>query len=63
MVNAKYYNNFDDWFYELEASNIRAQRFFEVLDDLKHDINLDATALLWLRAAFNAGRGIVDEKQ
>lgn len=58
----KYYNNFDDWFYELEAANIRAERFFQTLDNLKHDVNLDAAAMLWLRAAFNAGRGTIEDQ-
>lgn len=62
MVNTRYYNNFEDWFYELDQYNIRAERFFEYLDALKFEGNSDANAMSWLRAAFNAGRGIIDDQ-
>ena len=53
----KYYNTFDDWFYEIESHSLRAERFFSTLDEFKFQNNIDAEAIKWLRAAFNAGHG------
>jgi hypothetical protein len=52
------YDSFDEWFLELESFSLRSERFFEVLDRGApyNDV------VIWLRAAFDAGREGVDSE-
>ena len=52
------YDIFEDWFDELESFSLRSERFFEVLDQgaPRNDM------VLWLIAAFDAGREGVDSE-
>ena len=52
------YDTFEDWFDELESFSPRSERFFEVLDRgaPRNDM------VLWLIAAFDAGREGLDSE-
>ena len=52
------YDIFEDWFDELESFSLRSERFFEVLDQgaPRNDM------VLWLIAAFDAGREGLDSE-
>lgn len=50
------YDSFDDWFQELEGYALRSERFYEGLGQFQSDAGYRANLLLWLRAAFDAGR-------
>ena len=52
------YDTFEDWFDELESFSPRSERFFEVLDQgaPRNDM------VLWLIAAFDAGREGLDSE-
>jgi hypothetical protein len=45
------YQEFDDWFHELEKTSYRSERFFETIDNPKN-----ADIIKWLKAAFESGR-------
>ena len=53
------YDTFEDWFDELEQFCLRSERFFEVLDQgaPRNDM------VLWLIAAFDAGREGVESSK
>lgn len=50
------YETFNDWFMELEGHALRAERFYAQSGRAQ-------SGLLWLQAAFDAGRSQVDAKQ
>jgi hypothetical protein len=52
------YDTFEDWFDELESFSPRSERFFEVLDQGSPRNDM----VLWLIAAFDAGREGVDSE-
>lgn len=50
------YKDFSDWFFEGEEYAMRSERFHESLDSFKSDLGRSANMLIWLQAAFDAGR-------
>ena len=50
------YKDFNDWFFEGEEYEMRSERFHESLEQFKSDLGKSANMLLWLQAAFEAGR-------
>jgi hypothetical protein len=50
------YKDFNDWFFEGEEYAQRCERFHESLDQFKSDLGRSANMLIWLQAAFEAGR-------
>ena len=52
------YDTFDAWFLEPESFSLRSERFFEVLDQGAPYNDM----VIWLRAAFDAGREGVDSE-
>ena len=52
------YDTFEDWFDELESFSPRSERFFEVLDQGSPRNDM----VLWLIAAFDAGREGLDSE-
>ena len=57
------YEKFEDWFDEIENYGMRNERFFDSLDQFKTEEAYNANLVLWLRAAFNCGKGVDEEKQ
>lgn len=53
------YENFDDWFLEIENYGTRSERFYGLLEHYKIEDNLGLTAnlIIWLKAAFESGAG------
>jgi|LakMenE18May11ns_1017448.scaffolds.fasta_scaffold6732129_1 hypothetical protein len=56
------YEKFEDWFDEIENYGMRNERFFDSLDQFTSKQAYDANLVLWLRAAFECGKGIDDER-
>lgn len=56
------YDKFEDWFDEIENYGMRSERFFDSLDQFTSKQAYDANLVLWLRAAFECGKGIDDER-
>ena len=52
----KKYKDFDSWFQEPEGYGLRAERFYDSLDQISNKQALDDSMRLWLEAAFNAAR-------
>jgi hypothetical protein len=52
----KQYANFEDWFDELENYNMRSERFFESLGQFKEGKLYQRNLIIWLEAAFQAGK-------
>lgn len=52
----KSYDNFDEWFNELEGYSLRSERFFASLDQFS-TTGTPVNLRLWLEAAFLAGKG------
>lgn len=50
------YNDFNDWFFEGEEYSMRCERFYESLTAFKSELGKEANILVWLQAAFEAGR-------
>ena len=57
------YEKFEDWFDEIENYGMRNERFFDSLDQFKTKKAYNANLVLWLRAAFNCGKGVDEDKQ
>lgn len=55
------YNRFEDWFDEIENYGMRSERFFESLDQFQSREGYNANLILWLRAAFESGKGVSDD--
>jgi hypothetical protein len=55
------YEKFEDWFDEIENYGMRSERFFDSLDQFASKQAYDANLVLWLRSAFECGKGIDDE--
>lgn len=55
------YDKFEDWFDEIENYGMRSERFFESLDQFSTKQAYYANLELWLRAAFECGKGTNDE--
>ena len=55
-MDHKQYINFEDWFDELESYSMRSERFFESLGQFKEGQLYQRNLILWLEAAFQAGR-------
>lgn len=51
-----HYKEFDDWFLEIENYGTRAERFYESLESFHSELGRISNGLLWLQAAFEAGR-------
>ncbi len=49
------YQEFEDWFYEMESYGTRAERFYDSLDQFSMNATNENLAI-WLRAAFDAGQ-------
>lgn len=56
------YQEFDDWFLEIENYGTRCERFFESLQNTKSELGQVANGTLWLKAAFEAGRCTINHK-
>ena len=56
------YKDFEDWFFEGEEYAMRCERFYESLTAFKSELGLEANMLVWLKAAFEAGRGDNNEQ-
>lgn len=50
------YNEFEDWFCEIENYGTRGERFWESVDNFQSDLGKQANILVWLQAAFDSGR-------
>lgn len=50
------YKKFDDWFFEGEEFGLRAERFYESLGAFKSNAGKEQNIVLWLMAAFEAGK-------
>jgi hypothetical protein len=50
------YKDFGEWFFEGEEYAMRCERFYESLTAFKSELGLEANMLVWLQAAFEAGR-------
>jgi hypothetical protein len=50
------YENFEDWFNEIENYSWRSERFFQHLELLKNEPKRTEFITNWMRAAFEAGR-------
>lgn len=50
------YKDFNEWFFEGEEYAMRCERFYETLAQVKSDLGKEANMLVWLQAAFEAGR-------
>jgi hypothetical protein len=50
------YKDFNEWFFEGEEYEMRSQKFYETLENVKSDLGKEANMLVWLQAAFEAGR-------
>ena len=50
------YQEFEDWFYELESTSIRAERFYKSLSQFHTLEGKLANLRTWLNAAFDAGK-------
>ena len=57
-----HYKEFEDWFLEIENFGARAERFYESLENVHTELGRISNGLLWLQAAFEAGR-MSKEKQ
>jgi hypothetical protein len=56
------YENFEDWFNEIENYSFRSDRFFQHLDLIQDDPQHRNEFLTnWLRAAFESGRNPEDK--
>jgi hypothetical protein len=53
------YENFEDWFYELEGFSFRSERFFSLFPD---DYKTKESLKLWVRAAFDSARLKAEDK-
>ncbi len=51
----KKYDQFDNWFHELEGHTMRSERCYDAVESAKH-IHLFKTIREWMHAAFLAGR-------
>lgn len=52
-MSREFYNEFDEWFEEIENYGQRRERFY---GELPNNIALSDTMILWLRAAFECGQ-------
>lgn len=50
------YKDFNSWFFEGEEYSMRNERFTESLSAFTTDASLEASMILWLQSAFEAGR-------
>jgi hypothetical protein len=50
------YKDFNDWFFEGEEYEMRSERFYQSLEAFQSDLGKEANMLVWLQAAFEAGR-------
>lgn len=50
------YKDFSEWFFEGEEYAMRSERFYESLEAFKSELGKEANLLVWLQAAFEAGR-------
>jgi SAM-dependent MidA family methyltransferase len=50
------YNEFEDWFCEIENYGTRGERFWESIDNFKSDMGKEANHIVWLKAAFDSAR-------
>ena len=55
------YKDFNEWFFEGEEYAMRCERFYEVLGTVKSELGKEANMVVWLQAAFEAGRAQVNE--
>ena len=51
-----HYEDFEEWFFEGEEYAMRSERFYDSLSAFGSDLAQEANALVWLKAAFEAGR-------
>lgn len=58
------YENFDDWFLEIENYGTRSERFYNLLEHygLGSNIGLTANLIVWLQSAFECGAGRATKK-
>lgn len=56
------YPEFEDWYMEIENYGMRCERLWESLDAFHSDLGKEANLILWLTAAFEAGRSTVYNK-
>ena len=56
------YPEFDDWFLEIENYGTRAERAYESLENFRSELGQTANLILWLTAAFEAGRCTINHK-
>lgn len=52
----KLYENFEDWWLEIENYGTRGERCMESMSNFKSQTGLEANIHLWLRAAFDSAR-------
>ena len=50
------YKDFNAWFFEGEEYSMRNERFTESLKAFTTDASMEASMILWLQSAFEAGR-------
>ena len=54
------YPTFEDWYFEIENYSLRAERFWESLDQFGPNATR-ANLEIWLRAAFDSARETTNE--
>ena len=56
------YPEFEDWFLEIENYGTRAERAYESFENMQSELGRTANLILWLTAAFEAGRCTINHK-
>ena len=56
------YPEFEDWFLEKENYGTRAERAYESFENMQSELGRTANLILWLTAAFEAGRCTINHK-
>ena len=56
------YPEFEDWFLEIENYGTRSERAYESFNNMQSELAQAANLILWLTAAFEAGRSTVYNK-
>lgn len=51
-----HYEDFEEWFFEGEEYAMRSERFYDSLKATRSELGQEANVLVWLKAAFEAGR-------
>lgn len=62
MTTEYQYKEFADWFLEIENYGTRSERAYESFMNMQSELGQAANLILWLTAAFEAGRCTINHK-